>query len=220
MRPGPIQGGMVHPYLKRREQKARDGTVQASPYPALDAALARTLGVPIFQEQVMQICIIAAGFTPGEADQLRRSMAAWRRNGTVERPRARRSSKAWSRNGYDRAFAEAIFKQISGFGEYGFPESHAYSFALLAYVSSWLKCHEPAIFLAALLNSQPMGFYAPSQLVQDARRHGVEVRPVDVAHSDWDCTLESAAPTAATQPAVRLGLRLVAHAARRPRPSA
>ena len=218
VRPGPIQGGMVHPYLKKREELARRGTVQATPYPALDAALARTLGVPIFQEQVMQICTIAAGFTTGQADQLRRSMAAWRRTGTVE-DHKHQIIEGMVANKYDRPFAEAIFRQISGFGEYGFPESHAHSFAILAYFSSWMKCHEPAVFLAALLNSQPMGFYGPSQLVQDARRHGVEVRAADVLRSDWDCTLEvreNLDPThearvgGSAQPAVRLGLRLVA----------
>ena len=212
VRPGPIQGGMVHPYLKKREELARRGTVQATPYPALDAALARTLGVPIFQEQVMQICTIAAGFTTGQADQLRRSMAAWRRTGTVE-DHKHQIIEGMVANGYDRPFAEAIFRQISGFGEYGFPESHAHSFAILAYFSSWMKCHEPAVFLAALLNSQPMGFYGPSQLVQDAQRHGVQVRAADVLHSDWDCTLEppdAARDDGGAQPAVRLGLRLVA----------
>ncbi len=220
VRPGPIQGGMVHPYLKRREAKAA-GQHEPSKYPALDAALGRTLGVPIFQEQVMQICSIAAGFTPGEADQLRRAMAAWRRDGHVDQFETRIKSGMAAR-GYEAEFADSIFKQICGFGEYGFPESHAYSFALLAYVSSWLKCHEPAIFVAALLNSQPMGFYAPSQLVQDAKRHGVEVRAVDVSASDWDCTLEHphsvrAEPAlrqaqddrAPVQPCVRLGLRMV-----------
>lgn len=164
----------------------------------------------------MQICSIAAGFTPGEADALRRSMAAWRRTGTVKN-HEQRIVEGMVERGYERAFAEAIFKQICGFGDYGFPESHAYSFAILAYFSSWLKCHEPAVFLAALLNSQPMGFYAPSQLVQDARRHGVEVRAADVLHSDWDCTLEArdmardmARNDSGDQPAVRLGLRLVA----------
>jgi error-prone DNA polymerase len=206
VRPGPIQGGMVHPYLKRREAKAA-GTLEPSKYPALDAALGRTLGVPIFQEQVMQICSIAAGFTPGEADQLRRAMAAWRRDGHVH-AFEQRIKDGMAARGYDAEFADSIFKQICGFGEYGFPESHAYSFALLAYVSAWLKCHESAIFVAALLNSQPMGFYAPSQLVQDARRHGVQVRPVDASASDWDCTLERRSDGAA-QPAVRLGLRLV-----------
>jgi error-prone DNA polymerase len=233
VRPGPIQGGMVHPYLMRREARAA-GRLEASKYPALDAALGRTLGVPIFQEQVMQICSIAAGFTPGEADQLRRAMAAWRRDGHVDKFE-QRIKDGMAARGYDAEFADSIFKQICGFGEYGFPESHAYSFALLAYVSCWLKCHEPAIFVAALLNSQPMGFYAPSQLVQDARRHGVEVRAIDVSASDWDCTLErSDGPSRASdhplggsavadgrgahqsrrsdggaQPAIRLGLRLV-----------
>ncbi|MDP1690558.1 MAG: error-prone DNA polymerase [Burkholderiaceae bacterium] len=206
VRPGPIQGGMVHPYLKRRDEAAA-GRREPSRYPALDAALGRTLGVPIFQEQVMQICVIAADFTPGEADGLRRAMAAWRRDGHVDKFETR-IKEGMARKGYDAEFADAIFKQICGFGEYGFPESHAYSFALLAYISLWMKCHEPAIFLAALINSQPMGFYAPSQLVQDAKRHGVEVRAIDVSASDWDCTLERRADGGA-QPAVRLGLRLV-----------
>jgi error-prone DNA polymerase len=198
---------MVHPYLKRRDEAAA-GTLEASRYPALDAALGRTLGVPIFQEQVMQICVIAAGFTAGEADGLRRAMAAWRRKGQVHAFHERIVEGMVAR-GYEREFAEGIFKQILGFGEYGFPESHAYSFALLAYVSAWMKCHEGAIFLAALLNSQPMGFYAPAQLVQDAKRHDIEVRPVDVSNSDWDCTLERR-EDGGEQPAVRLGLRLVA----------
>ena len=204
VRPGPIQGGMVHPYLKRREAKAA-GKHEPSKYPALDAALGRTLGVPIFQEQVMQICSIAAGFTPGEADQLRRAMAAWRRDGHVDQFE-QRIKDGMAARGYDAEFADSIFKQICGFGEYGFPESHAYSFALLAYVSAWMKCHEPAIFVAALLNSQPMGFYAPSQLVQDAKRHGVEVRAVDVSASDWDCTLEHPHPARA-EPALRRAQR-------------
>ncbi len=206
VRPGPIQGGMVHPYLKQREAKAA-GRPWVPPQPALAAALERTLGVPLFQEQVMQICVIAAGFTPGEADGLRRAMAAWRRDGHVHKFE-QRIKDGMAARGYEAAFADSIFKQICGFGEYGFPESHAYSFALLAYISAWMKCHEPAIFVAALLNSQPMGFYAPSQLVQDARRHGVEVRAADVSASDWDCTLERRAD-GGTQPAVRLGLRLV-----------
>jgi error-prone DNA polymerase len=187
VRPGPIQGGMVHPYLRRRQGLEPS----ASPKPELDVALARTLGVPIFQEQVMQICMIAAGFTGGEADELRRAMAAWKRKGGVHRFE-RRIFDGMAERGYPKEFAEQIFQQILGFGEYGFPESHAYSFAILAYLSSWLKCHEPAVFLAAMLNSQPMGFYGPSQLVQDGRRHGVEVLPVDVTVSDWDCTLEAA----------------------------
>jgi error-prone DNA polymerase len=173
-------------------------------------ALERTLGVPIFQEQVMQVAILGAGFTPGEADQLRRAMAAWKRKGGLEKYYDR-IVRGMLERGYELAFAEAIFSQIQGFGEYGFPESHAASFALLAYASAWLKCHEPAAFLCALLNSQPMGFYSPSQLVQDARRHGVEVRPVDVTVSGWESALEEPehAPGGAGQPAVRLGLALV-----------
>jgi error-prone DNA polymerase len=162
--------------------------------------LQRTLGVPIFQEQVMELAMVAAGFTPGEADRLRRSMAAWKRSGGLE-PFEQRLKSGMKANGYPAGFADAIYRQILGFGEYGFPESHSASFALLVYVSSWLKCHHPAAFCAALLNSQPMGFYAPAQLVQDARRHGVEVRPPDVQTSDWDCTLEDGA--------LRLGLRMV-----------
>jgi len=224
VRPGPIQGGMVHPYLRNRA-RLRKGEVLEHPYPALAPALARTLGVPIFQEQVMQIAMIAARFTPDQADRLRRSMAAWKRKGGVEKFHEPLVGGMVD-NGYDRAFAEAIFKQVQGFGEYGFPESHAASFALLVVVSCWLKLHEPACFLAAMLDAQPMGFYSPSQLVQDARRHGVEVRPVDVTASDWDCSLETRAPDAPRmpadadarhagrrgrpdQPAVRLGLRRV-----------
>ena len=153
------------------------------------AVLERTLGVPLFQEQVIKIAMVAAGFTGGEADQLRRSMATWKRNGGLERFRDKLIGGMRDR-GYEEEFAERIFNQIQGFGEYGFPESHAASFALLAYVSAWMKCHHPAEFTAALLNSQPMGFYAPAQLIQDAARHGVEVRAVDVAESDWECSLE------------------------------
>ncbi|MGB9107961.1 MAG: error-prone DNA polymerase, partial [Telluria sp.] len=208
VRPGPIQGGMVHPYLKRREQKEP----VVYPSPDMEKALARTLGVPIFQEQVMQVAILAAGFTPGEADQLRRAMAAWKRKGGLEKYYERIVGGMLKR-GYDLAFAEQIFSQIQGFGEYGFPESHAASFALLAYASSWLKCHEPAAFLCALLNSQPMGFYSPSQLVQDARRHGIEVRAVDVTVSGWESTLEErdaqSADASRAQPAVRLGLHML-----------
>ncbi len=196
VRPGPIQGGMVHPYLKAR----KNPEAYASPYPDLRKALERTHGIPIFQEQVMQIAVIAAGFTPGEADGLRRSMAAWKRHGNVSKYHDRLVGGMLER-GYPQDFAEAIFKQMEGFGEYGFPESHAASFAILVYISCWLKKHEPACFLAAMLNSQPLGFYGPAQLVQDARRHGVEVLPVDVSHSDWDCALAA--------PAIRLGLRLV-----------
>jgi error-prone DNA polymerase len=196
VRPGPIQGGMVHPYLRRRRGE------EPVSYPSEDVrrVLSRTLGVPIFQEQVMELAMVAAGFTPGEADRLRRSMAAWKRSGGLE-PFEERLKSGMRRNGYPAEFADAIYRQILGFGEYGFPESHSASFALLVYVSSWIKCHYPAAFCAALLNSQPMGFYAPAQLVQDARRHGVEVRPPDVQISDWDCTLEGGA--------LRLGLRMV-----------
>ncbi|MBQ0935074.1 error-prone DNA polymerase [Ideonella paludis] len=185
VRPGPIQGGMVHPYLKRRSGE------EPVSYPSdeVKQALDRTLGVPIFQEQVMQLAILAADFTPGEADALRRGMAAWKRKGGLE-PFHEKLVGRMVAKGYEREYAEAIFRQIQGFGEYGFPESHAASFALLVYVSAWLKHHHPDIFLAALLNSQPMGFYAPAQLVRDARANGVEVRPVDVGQSDWETTLE------------------------------
>ena len=201
IRPGPIQGGMIHPYLRRRQG------LEAITYPSADmeTALARTLGVPIFQEQVMQIAMLAAGFSAGEADQLRRAMAAWKRKGGLEKFHDRLIQGMLAR-GYTAEFAESIYSQIQGFAEYGFPESHAASFALLAYASAWLKCHHPTAFLAALLNSQPMGFYTPSQLVQDAKRHGVEVRAVDIVTSNWEATLEI---SQATQPAVRLGLNLV-----------
>lgn len=212
VRPGPIEGGMVHPYLKARAQRDRGEPIHYEK-PALEPALKRTLGVPIFQEQVMQLAVDAAGFTPGKADQLRRSMAAWKKEGDIT-PWHDELVQGMLDNGYSAEFAERIYKQVCGFGEYGFPESHAYSFALLAYASSWLKCHEPAAFLAALLNSQPMGFYAPSQLVQDAVRHGIDVRAADVSFSDWDAALEDAPgvrarPASEGQPAVRLGLRLV-----------
>ena len=185
VRPGPIQGGMVHPYLKRRSGE------EPVDYPSdeVKQALERTLGVPIFQEQVMQLAILAADFTPGEADQLRRAMAAWKRRGGLG-PFHERLVGRMVAKGYTAEYAERIFKQIEGFGEYGFPESHAASFALLVYVSAWLKRHHPDAFLAALLNSQPMGFYAPAQLVRDAREHGVRVLPVDVSRSAWDSTLE------------------------------
>ncbi len=200
VRPGPIQGGMVHPYLRRRQG------LEPVVYPsaALEVALGRTLGIPVFQEQVMQISILAAGFTAGEADGLRRAMAAWKRKGGLEMYYAKIVDGMVSR-GYEKSFAEAIFEQIKGFSEYGFPESHAASFALLVYASCWIKCHEPAAFLAAMINSQPLGFYSTSQLIQDAQRHGVEVRPVDVMASDLDCTLEDIHH----QPAVRLGFRVV-----------
>ncbi len=192
VRPGPIVGGMVHPYLQAR----RDPAAVRYASEALEPALKRTLGVPIFQEQVMQIAMIAAGFSGSEADQLRRSMAAWKRSGGVHRF-YQRIIDGMTARGYELEFAERIFKQIEGFGEYGFPESHAYSFALLAYASSWLKCHEPECFLAAMLNAQPMGFYSPSQLVQDARRKGVVVLQPDVSMSDYDCTMETASGDAA-----------------------
>ncbi|MEH3085736.1 MAG: error-prone DNA polymerase [Xylophilus ampelinus] len=200
VRPGPIQGGMVHPYLARREGR------EPVTYPSadLEKALSRTLGVPVFQEQVMQISILAAGFTPGEADGLRRAMAAWKRKGGLQRYHDKIVGGMTAR-GYDEAFARSIFEQIKGFSEYGFPESHAASFALLVYASCWIKRHHPAEFLAALLNSQPLGFYSPAQLVQDARRHGVEVLPPDAMRSAVDCTLEGLP----RPPAVRLGLRMV-----------
>jgi len=200
VRPGPIQGNMVHPYLQRRR-----GTEQVE-YPSddLKVVLERTLGVPIFQEQVMQVAMVAAGFSGSEADVLRRSMAAWARRGGMEHMHQRLVSGMLER-GYSETFAEQIFQQIRGFGEYGFPESHAASFALLVYVSAWLKCHHPAAFCCALLNSQPMGFYQPAQLVQDAQRHGVKVLPADVRYSNWDCTLE---PYKGIR-ALRLGLRMV-----------
>ncbi|CAM5496331.1 error-prone DNA polymerase [Alcaligenes] [Alcaligenes phenolicus] len=202
IRPGPIQGGMIHPYLRRRQ-----GLEPVTyPSPAIEQALARTLGVPIFQEQVMQIAMLAGGFTPGEADQLRRAMAAWKRKGQLDKFQDK-LTQGLRANGYSDAFAQQICQQVQGFAEYGFPESHAASFALLAYASSWLKCHEPEAFLAALLNSQPMGFYAPAQLVQDSRRHGVEVLPVDVQASTWEAALED---VGRARPAVRLGLNLVA----------
>jgi error-prone DNA polymerase len=202
VRPGPIQGGAVHPYLRRRQG------LEPVTYPsdALEVALGRTLGVPIFQEQVMQVAILAAGFTPGEADQLRRAMAAWKRKGGLDRYYDR-IVNGMTERGYTKEFAESIFQQIHGFGEYGFPESHAASFALLVYASSWLKCHEPEAFLAAMLNSMPLGFYSASQLIQDGQRHGVKVLPADVTISGWDSVLEC--HESASRPAVRLGLSLL-----------
>ncbi len=202
VRPGPIQGGMIHPYLRRRRG------LEPVTYPSEDVrgVLERTLGVPIFQEQVMQLAVVAAGFTPGEADKLRRAMAAWKRRGGLE-PFEQRLKDGMRARGYPEQFAQQIYQQILGFGEYGFPESHSASFALLVYVSCWLKCHEPAAFTCALLNSQPMGFYAPAQLVQDAQRHGVRVLPPDVRVSGWDCVLEAC--DGQPGPALRLGLRMV-----------
>ena len=205
VRPGPIQGGMVHPYLRRR-----DGREEVRyPLPELEPVLGKTLGVPIFQEQAMRIAIVGAGFTPEEADGLRRAMATFRRVGTLPRFRRRFLERLVAR-GCAPEFAEQCWRQIEGFGEYGFPESHAASFAILVYASAWLKCRYPDVFACALLNSQPMGFYAPSQIVRDAREHGVEVRPVDVNASEWDCTLEPPCePARGGGYALRLGLRLV-----------
>ena len=204
VRPGPIQGDMVHPYLRRREG------LEPVTFPSkeLEEVLGKTLGVPLFQEQAMRIAIVAAGFTPAEADGLRRSMAAFRRRGELGRWHDKLVSGMVAR-GYQPEFAERCFKQIEGFGYYGFPESHAASFALLVYVSAWLKCHYPDVFLAAILNAQPMGFYAPAQLVRDAVEHGVEVRSVDVNHSFWDSTLEPLARRGPLMTAVRLGFRQV-----------
>ncbi|MGF1467589.1 MAG: error-prone DNA polymerase [Sandaracinaceae bacterium] len=209
VRPGPIQGDMVHPYLRRRN--GEEPVVY--PHPSLERVLQRTLGVPIFQEQVMKLAVLAAGYSAGEADQLRRDMAAWRSTGRMEAHRERIITRMIA-HGIEEEFAERVFNQIRGFGEYGFPESHAASFALLSYVTSWLKCHHHAAFTCALLNAWPMGFYQPSTLVEDAKRHDVEVRPIDIRRSAWDCTLEDASPTTDGAPrrhrwAVRMGLRYV-----------
>jgi error-prone DNA polymerase len=207
VRPGPIQGDMVHPYLRRRSG------LESVTYPSpehgdrdeLYQVLNKTLGVPLFQEQAMRLAMVAARFTDVEANQLRRAMATFRHVGTIGHFESMMVERMAAR-GYDRAFAQRCFEQIKGFGSYGFPESHAASFAKLVYVSSWIKCHHPAVFACALLNSQPMGFYAPAQIVRDAQEHGVEVRPVDVGHSDHDCTLERRADGSL---ALRLGLRQV-----------
>jgi error-prone DNA polymerase len=225
VRPGPIQGDMVHPYLRRRQGKEE----VPKHGPAVSKVLARTLGVPIFQEQVMQLSMDAADFTAGEADQLRRAMAAWKRKGGLE-PFEKKLKTGLAKNGYSQAFANQLFEQIKGFGDYGFPESHSASFALLAYYSSWLKLYHPAAFTGALLNSLPMGFYGPAQLIQDAGRHDVIVRAVDVTVSEWDCTLEKVGSestflvpesqnamichgkstlTLLSPPALRLGLRMI-----------
>jgi error-prone DNA polymerase len=218
VRPGPIQGDMVHPYLRRR---AGEEPVEF-PDERIRDVLQKTMGVPIFQEQAMRLAVVAAGFTPGEADQLRRAMGAWRRPGVIDQFH-RKLVEGMTANGYSGDFADRVFRQIRGFGEYGFPESHAASFALLVYISAWLKRHQPAAFTAALLNSQPMGFYGAAQLVADARRHGVAILPVDVNHSDWDCTLELVPdpsqeipsdgslsnPPMSNRRGVRLGLRQV-----------
>jgi error-prone DNA polymerase len=202
VRPGPIQGDMVHPYLRRRNGEE----LVEYPKEAVREVLEKTLGVPLFQEQAMRLVVVAAGFTPGEADQLRRAMGAWRSTGVIDQFEHKLIQGMLSR-GYTEEFARSLFRQIEGFGSYGFPESHAASFALLVYVSAWIKCHHPAIFLAALLNSQPMGFYGPAQLVADARAHDVEVLPVDVNHSDWETTIEARAED--KKPVVRLGLSMI-----------
>jgi error-prone DNA polymerase len=212
VRPGPIQGDMVHPYLRGREG------LETVEYPTteLRRVLEKTLGVPLFQEQAMQVAIVCAGFTPGEADALRRSMATFKFTGGVSHFRDKMIAGMLER-GYTREFSEQTFSRIEGFGSYGFPESHAASFALIAYASAWLKCHHPEVFCAALLNAQPMGFYAPAQIVRDAAAHGVEIRPVCINASIWDCTLEHgpdrcrnpAATDGPARPAVRLGLRMV-----------
>ena len=191
VRPGPIQGDMVHPYLRRREGNEE----VVYPKPELEKVLGKTLGVPLFQEQAMRVAIECAGFTPGQADQLRRALATFKHTGGVSKFGEMLISGMVA-NGYEREFAEKTFRQLEGFGSYGFPESHAASFALIAYASSWMKCWHPDVFCAALLNAQPMGFYAPAQIVRDVREHGVEVRPVDVNHSDWDATLEPGPDTA------------------------
>jgi error-prone DNA polymerase len=197
VRPGPISGGMVHPYLRRR----RGEEAVTFPHPCLEAVLAKTLGVPLFQEQVMRLAMVAADYTPGEADQLRRDMAAWRRSGKIEGHHDRLVSRMVQK-GIARDFAERVFEQIRGFGEYGFPESHAASFALIAYATAWLRCHYPAEFVCSLLNAQPMGFYSPATIVSDAQRHGVDVLPIDVNASSWHSTLEDSG-------SVRLGLRWI-----------
>ena len=201
VRPGPIAGDMVHPYLRRRRGEEEVDYA----HPSLVSVLAKTLGVPLFQEQVMKLAMVAADYTPGEAEQLRRDMAAWRRGGRIERHRARLTSRM-QKKGITAEFAERVFEQIRGFGEYGFPESHAASFALIAYATAWLRCHHLDVFTCALLNAQPMGFYSPATIVEDAKRHGVEVRPVEVTRSGYDCTLE---PAGGERLAVRMGLRYV-----------
>ena len=204
VRPGPISGGMVHPYLRRRNKLEP----VVYPHPCLEPVLSRTEGVPLFQEQVMKLAVVAADYTPGEADQLRRDMAAWRRSGRIEQHRERLITRM-GQKGIALEFAERVFEQIRGFGEYGFPESHAASFALIAYVTSWLRCHYLPEFVASLLNAQPMGFYSPSTIIGDAQRHALDVRSIDVQHSAWDATLEPVSGSAAWPFAVRMGLRWI-----------
>jgi error-prone DNA polymerase len=204
VRPGPIQGDMVHPYLRRRQG------IEPIHYPSdgVRQVLERTLGVPIFQEQVIELAMVAAGFSAGEADQLRRAMAAWKKRGGLEVFEQKLIDGMLAR-GHDKTFAQRVFRQIKGFGDYGFPESHAASFALLVYISAWLKCHEPAAFYCGLLNSLPMGFYSPAQLIQDAQRHNIEVRDIDVCISQWAHTLEPLTDARQSPPTLRLGLRMV-----------
>ena len=203
VRPGPITGGMVHPYLRRRQGKE----AVDFPHDSLIPVLKKTLGVPLFQEQVMRLAVVAADYTPGEADQLRRDMAAWHRTGRMERHRERLITRMRAK-GIAPQFAERVFEQIRGFGEYGFPESHAASFALIAYATAWLRCHYPAEFTCSLLNAQPMGFYMPATIVEDAKRHGLKILPLDVQASEWDCTLEACVESAGDF-AVRMGMRYV-----------
>ena len=204
VRPGPITGDMVHPYLQRRQGKQP----VTYPHPDLVPVLEKTLGIPLFQEQVMKLAVVAADYTPGEADQLRRDMAAWRAHGKIERHRNRLVSRMIN-NGIERPFAERIFEQIRGFADYGFPESHAASFALIAYATAFLRCRHPVVFAASLLNAQPMGFYSPASIVEDARRRGIDVRPIDVTTSDLDCTLETASGESDHDLALRMGLRWI-----------
>ncbi len=205
VRPGPITGGMVHPYLRRRS--GEEPVVY--PHPSLEPVLGKTLGVPLFQEQVIRLAMVAADYTPGEADQLRRDMAAWRKTGRIERHRERLVSRM-ERKGIAREFAERVFEQIRGFGEYGFPESHAASFALIAYAGAWMKRHYPEVFTCSLLNAYPMGFYSPATIIDDAKRHDVEIRPLDVLYSEWECTLETASlkSSASLKKGPRFALRL------------
>jgi error-prone DNA polymerase len=205
VRPGPITGGMVHPYLRRRKGEEE----VAYPHPCLKPVLERTLGVPLFQEQVMRLAVVAADYTPGEADQLRRDMGAWKQAGRIERHRARLIDRMVQK-GIEPEFAQRVFDQIRGFGEYGFPESHAASFALISYATAYLRCHYPAEFCCSLLNAQPMGFYTPATIVQDAQRLKLEIRAVDVAYSQWQCTLEPGTdPTPERPHALRMGLAYV-----------
>ena len=203
VRPGPITGGMVHPYLRRRAGKE---TV-TYPHPSLEPVLKKTLGIPLFQEQVMKLAVVAADYTPGEADQLRRDMAAWKQRGRIELHHDRLVSRMVAK-GIEPEFAERVFSQILGFGEYGFPESHAASFALIAYATAYVKHHYPVVFACALLNAWPFGFYSPATVIDDSKRHKVKFLPIDILRSDWDCTLERPRRVQSDY-AVRIGLRYV-----------